>query len=171
MELSQKDTEKIRLIKSGVELCSNNPFFENLRLILRFLMSREPLETNVAEKLLKSINQTELELKTYAIYKELAIRVYAESLRYLFYFDDSIEDVTFALIAKVKEVYDTDRAIVKPYVEAMEQNMQQVLTEYKRATEPSIEGALLLLSRAEELESEAVNIRAKAITILERLRS
>jgi hypothetical protein len=169
-------SSKINFINEGKNIIKTNPFYYVLHLIIKshFLPQKEIDFYNFAQNLLNS----ETDFKVFCVFKEFAVFIYNEKVKYLIKEEDNIDDIIFLIIYFVKSEYDKDRNIIKPYISNITENENIVLEKFnfiKRHYEinciinnhyEKYEYALSLLEESKKLEKKSSELSTEAIKIL-----
>ena len=114
-----------KLILNGKHICSKNPFYETLSLLLKYFFCDNGI--NIMD-IIKNVTQSELEFQTFMIYKNYAIDLYYLHKQYIE--DIRYDDIVYCLIAMVKCNYDQNHNVISPYVLSLETNKSEIIEKY-----------------------------------------
>jgi hypothetical protein len=117
------ETEK--LIEEGKIICSRNPFYETLSLLLKYFFCDNSI--NIMD-IIKNVTKTELEFQTFMIYKNYALDLYYSHKQYVE--DISYDNTVYFIISLVKNNYDKNRNVISPYVFSIETNKDDIIEKY-----------------------------------------
>ncbi len=166
---------KKNFINEGKNIIKTNPFYYVLNLIIKshFLPQKEIDFYNFAQNLLNS----ETDFKVFCVFKEFAVYIYNEKVKYIIKKEDDIDDIISLIIYFVKSEYDKDRTIIKPYIYNITENENIVLEKFnfiKNQYEinyilnkqyEQYEYALSLLEESKKLEKKSSELSSEAINI------
>lgn len=166
------------LIKSGQSICETNLFFYILRLVLKYILQGINTRGTDVFDLVKHITKTEMDFKVYTIYKDFGMSVYNKKVKFMFYHGDDIDEITYVLINEIKTEYDSNHAILEPFISKAEADLNKISYNYQYMksipdqvieTETSLKLCLSLLEKAHKLELEASQLHKQSISILKSL--
>ena len=169
-------SSKKNFINEGKIIIKENPFYYILNLIIKshFLPQKEIDFYNFAEKLVNS----ETDFKVFCIFKEFAVDIYNTKVKYSLGDNDDIDDIISLIIYFIKNEYDKDRNIIKPYINNVSENENIVLEKFNFIKSQyelnsmvnkhyeNYEYALSLLNESKKLEIKSSELSSKAINIL-----
>ena len=110
---------KIELINMGKIIIKENPFYFSLHLFIKyyFIKSQDFYLLN----LLRDITKSENEFKVFMIYIDFSIYIYNSQIKDI-YKNCVNEDIVYIIIAFVKNTYDNDKNILKPFINTISEN-------------------------------------------------
>jgi len=166
-------------IEDGKKIINENPFYFTLHLILKYYFNN----TNEYYLLsfLKDITNSENEFKVFMIYFEYGLDVYNNEIKNLNLKYDNDNFINF-LIGYLKKKYDSDHAILKPYIKNITENEDEIVKKFNIAKLTynfkkdalnrfdKINNAIEYLNKAKELEDEAKKYKDMAMNILTNLK-
>lgn len=120
-----KNMDIDELIANGKLICSGNPFYETLSLLLKYFFCDNGI--NILD-IMKNVTQSELEFQTFMIYKNYALDLYYLHKRYINHM--SHDNIVYCLIAMIKCNYDKNHSVLSPYVLTLESNKNEILEKY-----------------------------------------
>ncbi len=164
-------------IEGGKKICSENNFYNTLKLLLKYYFIYDKKDINILE-ILREVSKNEMEFKVFMIYKNFAIDIYHKYVKDIFKIGDIIsdDDIIYTIIYYVKEEYDKNHSVIKPYISNIDKddvvekfnlikaNYQIRLETFEKFSK--LEEAISLLEEAKTLEKKSKNIRNKALNIL-----
>ena len=169
---------KEEFLKDGKNIIQNNPFFYTLHLLLKYYFVKN---TNFYMlNFLKDITNTEAEFKTFMIYIDFSVYTYNSYLKDLT--DSRDEDLVYILIAYVKKLYDNDRSVLKPFINSLSENEDEILDKFNNIKNvyklkvnalekmEKLNNAIYYLEKAEEYENEAKKCTNIALDLLKNLK-
>ena len=172
------------IIEKGKDICCKNQFYECLKMLLKYyFISGNYFSSSKSDNLLhlmSEISKSEMEYKTFMIYKNFAVDVYTKKLEPKFV-GLSLVDLTYAIIYYVKKIYDEDHNVLKPYIEEL--NTTETIESYnyvklsytieKEQLEKirQIQEIISLLEESDKLEIKAKNMKEKALKMIYQLKN
>jgi hypothetical protein len=167
------------LINEGKEIIENNPFYFTLHLLIKYYFVKQ--QDFYLLDFLKDITKTENEFKVFMVYIEFSIYIYNSQIKNKFINCDN-EDMVYIIIAYVKNTYDTDKNVLKPFINTVTENDDEVIDKFNKVKAAYIfkkdtlekfdilNEALICLEKAKELENESKKYSNRAIDILQGLK-
>ena len=163
-----------KYINEGHTICSNNQFYNSLRLLLRYFFLSNRCDINLLD-LTKNVSKSEMEYKVFMVYKNFALDIYYTELKPLF--DESnYDDIIFGIIYLVKTRYDENHKVLSPYIEGLNneetiKNYNFIKSTYTIEKEQiqkinNITEAIILLEESRLLENKAKEYKDKALSLL-----
>jgi len=179
---NKKTSYTEELLQQGKDIIRENSFYYTLHVLLKyyFVKSQDFYLLNF----IKDITNSEMEFKVFMIYIEFAIYNYNTHLKDV-YTKDTLkneDDIVFILIAYIKKLYDSDHSVLKPFINSVSENEDDVLekfnivkTTYNLKLEAlekfeKINNAIAYLEKAKEHENEAKIYSNMAMELLHDLR-
>jgi hypothetical protein len=171
---------KEELVLKGKNIINDNPFYFTLHLLLKYYFIRS--QDYYLLDFLKDITKSENEFKVFMVYIDFAIYIYNSKIKDNFT-DCCKEDIVYITIYYVKNTYDDDKNVLKPFITSVTENEVEVIDKFniiksaytfkKEALDKfDILGeALYCLEKAKELENESKQFSNRAIEILQGLKS
>ncbi len=167
-------------IELGKQICLENNFFNTLKLILKYYFLYDKKDINILE-ILREVSKNEMEFKTFMVYKNFAIDIYYKFVKDSFKEKEYIieDDIIYTIIYFVKEEYDKDHSIIRPYITNVDKddvvekfnlikaNYQMRLEVFEKFSK--LEEAIRLLEESKSLENKAKISRNKALNILNKI--
>ena len=150
-------SSKKNFINEGKIIIKENPFYYILNLIIKSHF----------------LPQKEIDL-----FKEFAVDIYNTKVKYSLGDNDDIDDIISLIIYFIKNEYDKDRNIIKPYINNVSENENIVLEKFNFIKSQyelnsmvnmhyeNYEYALSLLNESKKLEIKSSELSSKAINIL-----
>ncbi len=169
-------SSKKNFINEGKNIIKTNPFYYVLNLIIKshFLPQKEIDFYNFAQNLLNS----ETDFKVFCVFKEFAVYIYNEKVKHIIKKEDDVDDIISLIIYFVKNEYDKDRHIIKPYISNITENENIILEKFNFIKSQyeincminkhyeQYEYALSLLEESKKLEKKSSELSTEAIKIL-----
>ena len=169
----------IDLINKGKEIINENPFYFTLHLLIKyyFVKSQDFYLLNF----LRDITKTENEFKVFMVYIEFSIYLYNSQIKDIYNKCEN-EDMVYIIIAYVKNTYDTDKNVLKPFIKTVTENDDEIIDKFNKVKAAytfkkdtlekfdTLNEALLCLEKAKELENESKKYSNRAIEILQGLK-
>jgi len=169
----------IDLINEGKTIIKDNPFYFTLHLLIKyyFVKSQDFYLLNF----LKDITNSETEFKVFMVYIEFSIYLYNSQIKDTFTGCDN-EDIVYIIIAYVKNTYDSNKNILKSFINSVTENEEEVIEKFNKVKAAytfkkdtlekfeTLNDALTCLEKAKELENESKKYSNRAIEILQGLK-
>jgi hypothetical protein len=171
---------KTDMIKNGIEIVNNNPFYHTLYLLLKYYFVKK--EDMYLPNFTKSITNSENEFKVFMVYVEFSIYMYTNYLTDVFGEKDG-ENLVYGLISYVKTSYDSDRKILSPFINSITENEVEVLEKFHivklnyKLNQDSVDrfnklnDAVMYLEKSKELEIESKRYSDMALDMLQELKT
>ena len=168
---------KEEFLKEGKDIIRNNSFFYTLHLLLKYYFIKNT--DFYLLNFLKDITNTEDEFKTFMIYIEFSLCTYNSYLKDL---KDSEEDMIYILIAYVKKLYDNDRAILKPFINSLSENEDEIIEKFNNIKNvyklkldafqkmEKLNNAIYYLEKAKDHENEAKKCTNIALDLIKNIK-
>ena len=162
------ETEK--LIEDGKIICSHNPFYETLSLLLKYFFCDNTI--NIMD-IIKDVTKNELEFQTFMIYKNYGLDLYYTHKQYME--DISYDNTVYFIISLVKNNYDKNRNVISPYIFSIESNKYDVIEKYhcvksvysvKNEKMNNLNKIINLLEEAKLYDKKANDCRNNAMNLL-----
>ena len=179
---SKKITSSEELLQQGKNIIRENSFYYTLHVLLKyyFVKSQDYYLLNF----IKDITKNETEFKVFMIYIEFSLYNYNTHLKDVYNKDTlkNEDDIVFILIAYIKKIYDSDHSVLKPFINSVTENEDEVLekfnivkTTYNLKLEAlqkfeKINNVISYLEKAKEHENEAKKYSNMAMELLQDLR-
>jgi hypothetical protein len=176
--ISLKD-KKDEIINKGKRIVSENQFYDTLNLLLKYYFIQE--QDLYSLNFIKEVTKTENEFKVFMVFKEYGLYLYHNFLKDILR-NEIIENIVYGIIGCIKETYDNDRNVIKPFITTLEEHADEVMHKfnfitstytYKMDTFSKFENlnkAIEYLEKSRELERHAKDYSNKAMEILQNLR-
>lgn len=170
------------LIDSGKDICDKNPFYNTLKLLLKYFFLCNSSDVNIMD-LIRDVSKSETEFKVFMIYRNYAIDIYYSEVKTNFENEDgfSYDDVIFYIIYLVKTKYEENRFVIKPYIsnlneEDVIEKFNFIKTAYTIQKEQyekmsNLQEAISLLEESKMLEKKSKQKRDKALSLLYKIHS
>jgi hypothetical protein len=113
------------------------------------------------------------------VFKEYALELYYSKLKKIVFFNDiSIDDKVYIIISYLKNSYDEDRSVIKPFINSINENTNEIIEKYNFIKNnyiikidlidkfKKLNESVNLLEKAEEYQKNADIYRKKAMEIL-----
>jgi len=169
----------IDLVNTGKNIIKDNPFYFTLHLLIKyyFVKSQDFYLLNF----LKDITNSENEFKVFMVYIEFSIYLYNSQIKDIYNKCDN-EDIVYIIIAYVKNTYDSDKNILKPFINSVAENNDEIIEKFNKVKSAYtfkketlekfdiLNEALSCLEKAKELENESKKYSNRAIEILQGLK-
>lgn len=171
---------KEEFLKYGKNIIQNNSFFYTLHLLLKYYFVKNTDFYLI--NFLKDITNTEVEFKTFMVYIEFSVYTYNSYLKDLIDNIDSEEDIVYILIAYVKKIYDNDRAVLKPFINSLSENEDEIIEKFNNIKNiyklkldalqkiEKLNNAIYYLEKAKQYENEAKKCTNTALDLLKNLK-
>ncbi len=172
--------EGCNYVELGKQICLENNFFNTLKLILKYYFLYDKKDINILE-ILREVSKNEMEFKTFMIYKNFAIDIYYKFVKDSFKEKEYVmeDDIIYTIIYFVKEEYDKDHSIIRPYITNIDKDdvvekFNLIKANYQMRIEvfekfSKLEEAIRLLEESKSLENKAKISRNKALHILNKI--
>jgi hypothetical protein len=176
--------EDYNYVELGKQICLKNNFYNTLKLLLKYYFLYDKKDINMLE-ILREVSKNEMEFKTFMIYKNFAIDIYHKFVKDNF--KDNFkekeyimeDDIIYTIIYFVKEEYDKDHSIIRPYITNVDKDdvvekFNLIKANYQLRSEvfekfSKLEEAIRLLEESKILENKAKISRNKALNILNKI--
>ena len=122
--------DKNFFISIGKKAVQENPFYNTLNLFLKYYFVDHYEKEFFITKFIKNIIKNEDEFQVFLIFKEYCLDVFHNKIIYMFKFDEKIDDITYAIIGYVKTEYDKDRTVIKPFIQSLSENKDEILEKF-----------------------------------------
>ena len=167
------------LINEGKKIIENNPFYFTLHLLIKYYFVKQ--QDFYLLDFLKDITKSENEFKVFMVYIEFSIYLYNSQIIDIYCNCDN-EDMVYIIIAYVKKTYDSDKNVLKPFINSITENNEEIIEKFNRVKlaytfkKDALEKfdvlneALICLEKAKELENESKKYSNRAIEILQGLK-
>jgi hypothetical protein len=161
------------LINDGKVICSNNPFYETLGLLLKYFFCDNSI--NIMD-IIRNVTKTELEFQTFMIYKNYALDLYYLNQQYIK--DMPYDNIVYCLISLVKNNYDKNHNVISPYIFSIESNKDEIIERYHYVKSiysvkneniekmNNLNKIISLLEEAKEYDKKANDCRNRAMEML-----
>ena len=172
-----------RFIENGKDICESNPFYNTLKLLLKYFFLCNSSDVNIMD-LIRDVSKSETEFKVFMIYKNYALDVYYSDVKPIFENeknDVSYDDVIFYIIYLVKKNYEENRFVIKPYISSLDEEdviekfnfIKTAYTIQKEQYEKmsNLQEAIALLEESKNLEKKSKLKRDKALSLLYKIHS
>ena len=172
-----------RFIENGKDICDCNPFYNTLKLLLKYFFLCNSSDVNIMD-LIRDVSKSETEFKVFMIYKNYALDVYYSDVKPIFENeknDVSYDDVIFYIIYLVKKNYEENRFVIKPYISSLDEEdviekfnfIKTAYTIQKEQYEKmsNLQEAIALLEESKNLEKKSKIKRDKALSLLYKIHS
>ena len=172
--------EDYNYVELGKQICLKNNFYNTLKLLLKYYFLYDKKDINMLE-ILREVSKNEMEFKTFMIYKNFAIDIYHKFVKDNFKEKEYImeDDIIYTIIYFVKEEYDKDHSIIRPYITNVDKDdvvekFNLIKANYQLRSEvfekfSKLEEAIRLLEESKILENKAKISRNKALNILNKI--
>jgi len=166
-------------IENGKNAIKNNPFYFTLHLLFKYYFLKQP--EIYLMNFLKDITRTENEFKVFMVYMEFGVDLYTKKLKDIHSLAED-EDMIYIIISNIKNTYDKDRSVIKPFIKTISENEYNIIEKFNTAKIMSdfkqdalekfnnLNIAISYLNQAKNLEEEAKKYTKMAIDILENLK-
>ena len=163
-------------IEYGKKIIKDNPFYFTLHLILKYYFNN----TNEYYffTFLKDITHSENEFKVFMIYFNYIIDIYNKDIKKINIKYENEDDFIYFLIGFLKNKYDNDRKVLKPYIKNITENEEEIIKKFNIAKSTynykkdalerfnNINNAIEYLKKAHDLELEAQKYKDMAMEML-----
>ena len=119
---------KDKLLKIGKELILVNSFYFTSHLLLKYYFVKH--QDFYLMNFIKDITHSENEFKVFMIYIEFALYTYNSKIKELFCDDENDENTVYILIAYVKHIYDNDHTVLKPFINSITENEDEIIFKF-----------------------------------------
>jgi len=166
-----------RFIENGKDICDSNPFYNTLKLLLKYFFLCNSSDVNIMD-LIRDVSKTETEFKVFMIYKNYALDVYYSDVKPVFENENdfSCDDVIFYIIYLVKKNYEENRFVIKPYISSLDEEniiekfnfikMEYTIRKEQYEKMSNLQEAISLLEESKMLEKKSKQKRNKALSLL-----
>ena len=166
-----------RFIENGKDICDSNPFYNTLKLLLKYFFLCNSSDVNIMD-LIRDVSKTETEFKVFMIYKNYALDVYYSDVKPVFENENdfSCDDVIFYIIYLVKKNYEENRFVIKPYISNLDEEniiekfnfikMEYTIRKEQYEKMSNLQEAISLLEESKMLEKKSKQKRNKALSLL-----
>lgn len=107
--------DKVDYVKQGQKIVNDNHFYKTLSLLLKYYFITQEKDL-IFFNFVKEITNTENEFKVFMVFKEYSIYIYHSKVSNIIDSSSSIEDIIYTIIFYVKNTYENDRSVIKPYI-------------------------------------------------------
>jgi hypothetical protein len=121
--------EKVDYVKQGQKIINDNHFYKTLSLLLKYYFITKEKDFNFLN-FVKEITNTENEFKVFMVFKEYSIYIYHSKVSNIIDSSSSIEDIIYTIIFYVKNTYENDRSVIKPFIISISDNENEVLEKF-----------------------------------------
>lgn len=167
------------LIVSGENVYFSNSFYKTLGMLIKYYFLINRSDINLMD-LMRDVSKSELEFKTFMVYKNFAVDLYYSHVQDLLSknssLDMSYDDIIYIILHYVKTEYDKDHKVLSAYItgldnEEMIEKFNYIKTTYELRKEEyskvsKLFEAIKLLEEAKDYENKATSCRDKALKIL-----
>ena len=169
---------RIELITQGKNIINENPFYFTLHLLIKYYFIKS--QDFYLLKFLKDVTNSESEFKVFMIYKDFSIYHYNTEIKDIYNSDS--EDIIYIIIACVKNKYDADKNILKPFITSISENEDEIIEKFNKTKAvytfkkdtlekfDILNEALICLDKAGELENESKKYSKRAMDLLKGLK-
>ena len=167
------------LINEGKQIIKDNPFYFTLHLLIKYYFVKQ--QDFYLLNFLRDITKSENEFKVFMIYIDFSIYLYNSQIKDIYNNYDS-EDMVYIIIAHVKNTYDADKNVLKPFINTVAENNEEIIEKFNKVKAAYtfkkdtlekfdiLNEALICLEKAKELENESKKYSNRAIGILQGLK-
>ena len=171
---------KEEFLKKGKELINTNSFYFTLHLLLRYYFQKK--QDFYLMDFIKDVTNTENEFKVFMVYIEFALYVYNSKLKDMLCEHENSEDIVYILVSYIKDLYDRDHSILKPFINSISENEHEIIEKFnivKSAYNFKLEAlekfeklnkAISYLEKSKEHENEARKFSNMALEVLQDLK-
>lgn len=172
-----------RFIENGKDICDSNPFYNTLKLLLKYFFLCNSSDVNIMD-LIRDVSKSETEFKVFMIYKNYALDVYYSDVKPIFENEKNnviYDDMIFYIIYLVKKNYEENRFVIKPYISSLDEEdviekfnfIKSAYTIQKEQYEKmsNLQEAIALLEESKNLEKKSKLKRDKALSLLYKIHS
>ena len=172
-----------RFIENGKDICDSNPFYNTLKLLLKYFFLCNSSDVNIMD-LIRDVSKSETEFKVFMIYKNYALDVYYSDVKPIFENEKNnviYDDMIFYIIYLVKKNYEENRFVIKPYISSLDEEdviekfnfIKTAYTIQKEQYEKmsNLQEAIALLEESKNLEKKSKLKRDKALSLLYKIHS
>ena len=172
-----------RFIENGKDICESNPFYNTLKLLLKYFFLCTRSDVNIMD-LIRDVSKSETEFKVFMIYKNYALDVYYSDVKPIFENEKNnviYDDMIFYIIYLVKKNYEENRFVIKPYISSLDEEdviekfnfIKTAYTIQKEQYEKmsNLQEAIALLEESKNLEKKSKLKRDKALSLLYKIHS
>jgi len=172
-----------RFIENGKDICESNPFYNTLKLLLKYFFLCNSSDVNIMD-LIRDVSKSETEFKVFMIYKNYALDVYYSDVKPIFENEKNnviYDDMIFYIIYLVKKNYEENRFVIKPYISSLDEEdviekfnfIKTAYTIQKEQYEKmsNLQEAIALLEESKNLEKKSKLKRDKALSLLYKIHS
>ena len=172
-----------RFIENGKDICDSNPFYNTLKLLLKYFFLCNSSDVNIMD-LIRDVSKSETEFKVFMIYKNYALDVYYSDVKPIFENEKNnviYDDMIFYIIYLVKKNYEENRFVIKPYISSLDEEdviekfnfIKSAYTIQKEQYEKmsNLQEAIALLEESKNLEKKSKSKRDKALSLLYKIHS
>jgi hypothetical protein len=162
-------------IEVGKNIVNDNPFYNTLSLFLKYYFIKHNEKDFYLVSFIKDITSSELEFKTFMIFKEYSLYIYHTELPSEFKNILSIDDIVYTIIYYVKKNYDKDRNVIKQFIISINNNHDDIIEKFHFIKNTYIfkvealskfeklKNAIFYLEQAKEFEEKAKHYRHLAM--------
>jgi len=122
---------KMPLIKSkSKKAVSENPFYNTLNLFLKYYFVDNFEKEFYITKFIKDIIKNEDEFQVFLIFKEYCLDTFHTKIINMFKYGEKLEDICYAIVGCVKINYDKNRAVIKPFIQSLSENKDDIIDKF-----------------------------------------
>ena len=125
--------DKHTFISVGKKAVDGNPFYNTLNLFLKYYFVDHYEKEFFVTKFIKDIIKNEDDFQVFLIFKDYCLEVFHTKIYHMFNFNEKmekIEDISYAIIGYVKTSYDNDRTVIKPFIQSLSENKDEILEKF-----------------------------------------
>jgi len=166
-------------INNGKKIVEDNNFYSTLNILLKYYFVNKNEKDLYLHNVIKDVTKNENEFKVFMVFKEYALELYYSKLKKIVFFNDiSIDDKVYIIISYLKNSYDEDRSVIKPFINSINENTNEIIEKYNFIKNnyiikidlidkfKKLNESVNLLEKAEEYQKNADIYRKKAMEIL-----
>lgn len=169
-------------IDCGKNICDNNPFYNTLKLLLKYFFLSNRSDVNIMD-LMRDVSKSETEFKVFMIYKNYAIDVYYSKVKPEFENENTFtyDDIIFYTIYIIKTSYEANKFVISPYISNLDEKdviekFNFIKTSYTIQKEQfekisNLQESIALLEESKMLEQQSLQKRDKALSLLYKIHS